>query len=156
MEGNHKLHSRLERHIKAVHLKIKNYQCTQCRFAFYSKRDLVRHVDSKHLNCRSFRCQFCDYGANTKETLNQHVWKNHDLKCSTSYPTRYSSMKSDANLLPQATKAQSSAEKIENDYEDGSDNTNAMDKEGYDYVQEPGYNTSDDTSLLVEQNNSSL
>lgn len=64
--------SRLEAHILNVHLKVRNYQCASCAWAFFSRADLVRH-ERKHTGLRPFMCDLCSKTFNRKAQLKNHM-----------------------------------------------------------------------------------
>ena len=65
-------------HIKAVHLKIKNYQCHQCDKAFSYRTHLLTHIKAKHDKIKDFWCDYCDYTSSTEGNLKAHMEGVHD------------------------------------------------------------------------------
>ena len=63
----------LKRHINAVHLKLKRYECDQCKISFSQKYNMQKHVDVVHLKMRPFICDQCKKTFSEKRCLNQHV-----------------------------------------------------------------------------------
>ena len=72
MARNHFLRKTLDRLRKFVHLKIKDFQCSDCNKAFYAKCTLDKHRNSVHLNIRDLQCNDCDKTFSDKWTLGQH------------------------------------------------------------------------------------
>ena len=64
--------SKLTKHIKAVHLKIKDYACEDCDAEFYSRSNLERHMNSKHKGIR-YSCDQCDYKTTQSGRLTHHT-----------------------------------------------------------------------------------
>ena len=67
----------LQRHINAVHLKLKPYVCDQCKKSFSRKDDLNMHIKSVHLKIRPHKCQDCSRNFLKKMTLASHVERVH-------------------------------------------------------------------------------
>ena len=51
--------SELQRHINAIHLKLKPYECGLCEMSFARKGDLNVHVKVIHQQIRPFECDQC-------------------------------------------------------------------------------------------------
>jgi hypothetical protein len=64
--------SRLNQHFKMVHLKVKNYECTECDHKTGTKTDLSKHILSIHLKRRDFKCDICDKAFSLKKNLVKH------------------------------------------------------------------------------------
>ena len=64
--------SGLNKHIRAVHLNIRNFLCDMCPKKFTQKGDLNKHRLTIHLKQRNFQCDECDKDFTTKGTLKQH------------------------------------------------------------------------------------
>jgi uncharacterized Zn-finger protein len=46
--------SKLQTHIKCVHLRLKKYKCTLCNAAFGQNSNLQRHVKTVHIQEREY------------------------------------------------------------------------------------------------------
>ena len=68
---------RLRYHVKAVHLKIKDYQCNNCDQAFSYKHILEEHVNSLHLKIKDYNCDECEYA---KRLTAKHFTSNKIIK----------------------------------------------------------------------------
>ena len=77
--------SLLDRHIKATHLKIKDFKCEQCDYAFSAKSDLKQHIKMVHDKIKDFKCELCDYTCSANGNLKIHTKQVHlkirDFKC---------------------------------------------------------------------------
>ena len=67
-----------EDHEKAVHLKIKNFNCQICQRAFFSKKNCEAH-EKTHLNIKYFDCKLCSSTFRWKKELRLHEWKKHKI-----------------------------------------------------------------------------
>merc|ERR1719273_1375012 len=64
-----------KRHIKEVHLKIRNYQCELCGFDFASRCNLMKHINTgKHV---VRKCSICEYTCFRKAKLLVHIQEAH-------------------------------------------------------------------------------
>ena len=63
----------LDRHIKTVHLGIKDFQCPHCSSKFVGSWQLKRHINAIHLKSRPFRCQFCE-----ESFCERSKWREHE------------------------------------------------------------------------------
>jgi hypothetical protein len=63
----------LERHIKIVHLKIKDFQCQECEYKCSIKSHLKTHVIQVHLKIKDFKCPKCDYKCANNGNLQRHI-----------------------------------------------------------------------------------
>ena len=70
--------TRLEDHVKAVHLNIREYACEQCDKTFKAKQHLRFHVMGIHRKEKPFKCDRCDYTSVQKCGLNKHKSAVHD------------------------------------------------------------------------------
>ncbi len=52
---------RLKKHVKAVHLKIKDWKCDVCNKSFSEKRKLKQHA-MLHTGERKYQCTVCGVG----------------------------------------------------------------------------------------------
>ena len=69
--------SLLQRHIIAVHLKLKPYKCDQCRKSFAQKGCLKTHIIGVHQENETLKCKHCNIKFSTKYVLASHVKKVH-------------------------------------------------------------------------------
>lgn len=70
--------SKLTRHIKSVHNKIKDIECTQCDYKCSRKSSLNIHIKQVHDKIKDIKCPQCDYKCSTKGSLNRHIKMVHD------------------------------------------------------------------------------
>ena len=63
----------LKKHIKQVHDKIKDYACTKCDFKCSSSSQLKTHIKMVHDKIKDFECSTCDYKCSTSSTLKAHI-----------------------------------------------------------------------------------
>ena len=71
----------LERHIKYVHLKMKNVKCDLCEYACTSSADMEKHVNHIHLkNMHQHPCDECPHVATTKYHLREHKLRHSGVK----------------------------------------------------------------------------
>ena len=77
--------SHLDRHIRAIHDQIKDFQCPFCEISCSQKGNLRLHIDQVHKNIRKFSCEQCDYKSNFKNDIAKHQKSVHektkDIKC---------------------------------------------------------------------------
>ena len=77
----------LQRHIKQVHLKIKDKQCSDCDMKFSTSGDLQRHIKSIHLQVKDKQCSDCAMIFSTNVQLQRHIKQVHlkikDHPCTT-------------------------------------------------------------------------
>ena len=66
----------LDRHVEAVHLKLKPYKCNQCNFASAHPSNLKKHVKSAHEKIRH-QCDFCPLDFGEKSNLTRHIKRHH-------------------------------------------------------------------------------
>ena len=64
--------SNLNKHVAAVHYKVKPFSCTLCEKSFAQKRNLTRHVDVVHLKLKSLSCTLCNLYFARQTHLTQH------------------------------------------------------------------------------------
>ena len=88
--------SRLSRHVKSVHEKLKRYFCEQCSYAASDNYSLKFHVMSVHEKVKPFICEHCTHATTTQKALTIHIKAVHEkLKpficehCSTGFATKY-------------------------------------------------------------------
>ena len=77
--------STLQRHIKIVHDKIKDFHCDKCDYSCYSNCDLQKHIKQVHDKIKEFHCDKCKYSSCTNCDLQRH------RKTCTGKQTRFSS-----------------------------------------------------------------
>ena len=53
--------SAISRHVKAVHDKIKDWECAHCNFNFAHKATLLRHIKAVHERIKRFSCDDCGF-----------------------------------------------------------------------------------------------
>jgi hypothetical protein len=66
----------LKVHIRAVHIKERNYPCTVCGMRFFTKCDQKRH-ERTHEDVRSFSCSYCEGRFKTKDSWRRHLKRQH-------------------------------------------------------------------------------
>ena len=66
----------LDRHVKQVHQRVKDYACEECEYRAGTRWDLGLHVKQIH---EKAKCKRCDFTAEGAKQLRQHV-KNHHGK----------------------------------------------------------------------------
>ncbi len=70
--------SKLQRHIKAVHLKIKDHHCGDCEWSFSSNAELQQHIKAVHDKIKDHHCDDCDASFSTNSQLQTHIKAVHD------------------------------------------------------------------------------
>ena len=70
----------LERHVQAVHDKIKFYQCSRCEYRTGHSSALKRHESKVHEKSSqiAYICDICDYQTVHKSALKRHVANRHE------------------------------------------------------------------------------
>jgi len=72
----------IDKHIKAVHNKIKDLECKYegCEFKCSANSDLKVHINSVHLKEFHFFCEYenCEFKSYAKKTLKSHIKRYHD------------------------------------------------------------------------------
>ena len=68
--------SNLTAHVKSVHLKIKNHECEECGAAFSRKFILRRHVKGVHLKIK-IKCHLCPMTFTQNGSLKNHIRRKH-------------------------------------------------------------------------------
>ncbi|XP_066925806.1 zinc finger protein OZF-like [Clytia hemisphaerica] len=70
----------LQRHIKVVHDKVKEFECKECGKYFALKSDLRRHTQSVHEGLKSFQCVECGMAFGRTHHLKKHQLTHTGLK----------------------------------------------------------------------------
>jgi len=68
----------LQRHIKQVHDKIKDYECEKCEYTCSQNGDLQTHIKAVHDKIKDFECDLCDFKCSQNSNLQQHIKAVHD------------------------------------------------------------------------------
>ena len=76
-DNNNNNNNRLDRHIKAVHEKMANYQCKECVYASARKDGLERHIKAVHEKSKNYRCDECEYASSRSDRLGRHYVAVH-------------------------------------------------------------------------------
>ena len=63
----------LQRHINAIHLKLKPYECDQCKMSFAQKSQLDTHVKIIHQEIKAHKCKYCQLHFARKHGMQTHV-----------------------------------------------------------------------------------
>ena len=75
----------LQKHIKAVHNKIKDFECELCDYKCSTNGDLQEHIKAVHNKIKDFECKLCDYKCSKNDTLQKHIKAVHnkikDFEC---------------------------------------------------------------------------
>ena len=69
----------MEMHVKSIHLKKKDFQCSDCNKSFSSNGDLNGHRKSVHFKIRDFQWTDCDNAFSFKSTLLYSLYSIHAL-----------------------------------------------------------------------------
>jgi len=68
------------RHVRCVHMKIRDFHCKVCDFKCFGSSSLNQHVKSVHLKIKDFVCELCGYGASRGADINKHLRSKHRLE----------------------------------------------------------------------------
>ena len=71
---------KLRRHMKIVHLKVKNHKCNVCDRKFGTTMGLKNHKLAIHEKLKPFSCLQCDYRTAKYGNINLHRRKVHGLE----------------------------------------------------------------------------
>ena len=63
----------MKRHIKPVHMHIKDINCEHCGKGFSEKMNLEHHIITVHKNIKDFRCRECGKFFSQNSNLLQHL-----------------------------------------------------------------------------------
>lgn len=66
----------IQKHIEAIHKKIRNYFCDLCGFSGYQRQYLINHMRQSHL-VKQISCELCEFVTITKGRLNLHMKNKH-------------------------------------------------------------------------------
>ena len=79
--------SNLNRHIKRIHNKIKDFQCPHCDHKCSENGNLLAHIKQIHTKIKDFECGLCNYKCSTNGHLQRHIKQVHtkvkDFECPT-------------------------------------------------------------------------
>jgi hydrogenase maturation factor HypF (carbamoyltransferase family) len=67
----------MKKHIKVVHLNIRDYICEICSKAFAESRDLRSHIQLVHLKQKNFQCESCGRKFGENKKLRRHILAKH-------------------------------------------------------------------------------
>ena len=70
----------LTRHVRAVHEKLKDYQCVLCHLFFSQTHNLDRHIAALHDKIRNFVCEVCRKTFTRLNSLHRHEKKQHLIR----------------------------------------------------------------------------
>ena len=68
----------LNKHIREVHDKIKDFECDKCDAKYSTNGHLQAHIKQVHDKIKDFECPDCEYKCSTNNHLLQHVKMVHD------------------------------------------------------------------------------
>ena len=68
----------LDKHIKQVHNKMKDYQCEQCSYVCSQKEDIDKHIKQVHSKIKDYQCEQCSYACSIKDDLDKHIRQVHN------------------------------------------------------------------------------
>lgn len=66
----------LDRHIEAIHKKMRNYHCDLCGYSAYQKEYVNNHMKSVHL-ADELQCNLCDYTTSSPKLMKLHIYNKH-------------------------------------------------------------------------------
>lgn len=66
----------IQKHIEAIHKKIRNYFCDLCNFSGYERQYLINHMKQAHL-VKQISCEDCDFVTISKWRLKLHMRNKH-------------------------------------------------------------------------------
>jgi uncharacterized Zn-finger protein len=68
------------RHYRTVHLKRRDFQCSQCGLSFGEKSGLRKHELSVHIGSRPHQCEQCGFRFSFRLHLQQHIATVHEKR----------------------------------------------------------------------------
>ena len=68
--------STLSKHVKSIHLNLKDMKCPDCEFAASTNSNLKLHILNMHTSGQLYKCELCSYGTNINSKLNAHIKKH--------------------------------------------------------------------------------
>merc|ERR1711894_519609 len=68
---------KVKRHVKSVHLKIKDYSCELCSFETAQMSHLNYHLKAMHDKGKKVQCQSCTFQSDDKLKLQEHIKAVH-------------------------------------------------------------------------------
>jgi len=68
------------RHVRCVHMKIRDFHCKHCDFKCFGSSSLNQHVKSVHLKIKDFVCELCGYEASRGADINKHLRSKHRIE----------------------------------------------------------------------------
>ena len=72
-DKEYKLKGNLKQHIKAVHDKIKDFECDKCEFKCSANSHLKTHIKMVHDKIKDIECDKCDYKCSSNSDLKKHI-----------------------------------------------------------------------------------
>ena len=69
--------SHMKRHVREVHMQIRDHHCPDCDRSFAAKEVLTDHILRKHTKEKQFHCEECPKSFATKRDLRDHAKKRH-------------------------------------------------------------------------------
>jgi hypothetical protein len=72
------LNSNLQKHIKAIHDKIKDYECDLCEYKCSDNGHLQTHIKAIHDKIKDYECEKCEYKCSDNGHLQTHIKQVHD------------------------------------------------------------------------------
>ena len=70
--------SKLESHVRLVHMQKKNHQCNHCKQSFITRAVFEKHVERAHqYHEKTFKCDLCNKSFSSKRELKSHFDRSH-------------------------------------------------------------------------------
>jgi len=66
----------MKRHVKSIHLKVRDFQCNECENIF-SEKNLDHHLKSVQLKVKDFQCSNCNKTFSQKSSMIVHMKSVH-------------------------------------------------------------------------------